>query len=135
MVKPLGGRGKRAPYETIQMRVPVPLKAQVESTIADYRERVLLGDEDQDSEDQEDDRSEPSDSDVIRSQAKMIQDLRIEVEYLNLKTANPFLIAIKLVDRFISEFNQTDKLHTRNNVNLVKFHNWLQDEANNNSDL
>lgn len=41
MVKPLGGRGKKAPYETIQMRVPLPIKSQVEQLIEQYRNQVL----------------------------------------------------------------------------------------------
>lgn len=41
MVKPVGGRGKRAPYQTVQMRVPLPIKAHVEQLIEQYREQVL----------------------------------------------------------------------------------------------
>ena len=37
MDKPKGGRGKKAPYETTHMRVPLPLKAQIEKLIEDYR--------------------------------------------------------------------------------------------------
>jgi predicted RNase H-like nuclease (RuvC/YqgF family) len=36
-----GGRGKKAPYETTQMRVPVPIKDQVNSLIAKFRGEVL----------------------------------------------------------------------------------------------
>jgi hypothetical protein len=126
MVKPLGGRGKRAPYETTQMRVPIPIKTQLESVIADYRERVLLGTEDQDDEEEED-QTEPTDLETIRDQARIIQELRTEVQYLNLKFSNPIQPALELVDRFIEVIDQTDKLHTRNNVNLVKLRNWLKD--------
>lgn len=41
MNKPIGGRGKRAPYQTIQMRVPLPVKAEVEKLIEQYRNTVL----------------------------------------------------------------------------------------------
>lgn len=41
MKKPIGGRGKRAPYQTIQMRVPLPIKAEVEKLIEQYRSTVL----------------------------------------------------------------------------------------------
>lgn len=41
MTKPIGGRGKKAPYETIQVRVPLPIKPQVEKLIADYRGQIL----------------------------------------------------------------------------------------------
>lgn len=44
MIKPVGGRGKRAPYETVQMRVPLPIKSEVEKLIEDYR-AVALGNE------------------------------------------------------------------------------------------
>ena len=37
MTVPKGGRGKKAPYETTQMRVPVPIKDQVSSLIAKFR--------------------------------------------------------------------------------------------------
>lgn len=41
MTKPLGGRGKRAPYNTVMVRVPEPIKARVEKLIEEYREFVL----------------------------------------------------------------------------------------------
>lgn len=44
MVKPIGGRGKRAPYQTIQMRVPLPIKPEVEKLIEQYR-TVMLGED------------------------------------------------------------------------------------------
>ena len=43
MTKPIGGRGKRAPYETTHMRVPLPLKSQIEQLIEDYRLSILDG--------------------------------------------------------------------------------------------
>jgi len=44
MVKPTGGRGLKAPYKTIQMRVPEPLKPQFEFEIDRFRTAVLTGD-------------------------------------------------------------------------------------------
>lgn len=41
MTIPKGGRGKKAPYETQQMRVPIPIKDQVNSLIAKFRGEVL----------------------------------------------------------------------------------------------
>lgn len=41
MTIPKGGRGKKAPYETQQMRVPVPIKDQVNSLIAKFRGEVV----------------------------------------------------------------------------------------------
>lgn len=156
MVKPRGGRGQRAPYETTQMRVPIPIKPELESLIAAYRKKVLPAedegdrkivlpaiedqDDDQDddqtddqdddqTDDQDDDQTDPTDLETIRDQARIIQELRTEVQYLNLKFSNPIQPALELVDRFIEVIDQTDKLHTRNNVNLVKLRNWLQELA------
>ena len=41
MTVPKGGRGKKAPYETQQMRVPTPIKDQVTSLIAKFRGEIL----------------------------------------------------------------------------------------------
>lgn len=43
MAKLVGGRGHKAPYETTHIRVPVPLKADVEKLIEGYRAQVLGG--------------------------------------------------------------------------------------------
>ena len=37
MPKPVGGRGKKAPYQTTHLRVPVPLKPALEALIEAYR--------------------------------------------------------------------------------------------------
>ena len=41
MTVPKGGRGKKAPYETQQMRVPTPIKDQVSSLISKFRGEIL----------------------------------------------------------------------------------------------
>lgn len=41
MNKPIGGRGKKAPYETTHVRIPVDLKFQVEKLVEDYRNNGL----------------------------------------------------------------------------------------------
>lgn len=92
MNKPLGGRGKKAPYETAQVRVPVPIKSEVEKLIESYRNSILNAE----------------------AEAK-IDSSETDIEQ-----------CLKLVDRFISESNQADKLHTRNNVNLVRFREWVR---------
>ena len=38
MVKPVGGRGLKAPYETTHIRVPVPIKPEVERLIERFRD-------------------------------------------------------------------------------------------------
>lgn len=40
MQKPKGGRGKTAPYETKQMRIPIALEPQIQELIARYREWI-----------------------------------------------------------------------------------------------
>lgn len=44
MVKPLGGRGKKAPYESSVLRVPNPLLPEFEERIERYRTFVVNGD-------------------------------------------------------------------------------------------
>jgi hypothetical protein len=41
MNKPLGGRGKKAPYETQVIRVPVPIVPPIEQFIESYRISVI----------------------------------------------------------------------------------------------
>lgn len=43
MIKPIGGRGKKAPYETTHLRIPLPIKDKVEKMINDYRSEILEG--------------------------------------------------------------------------------------------
>lgn len=43
MIKPIGGRGKKAPYETTHLRIPLPIKDKVERMIDNYRLEVLEG--------------------------------------------------------------------------------------------
>lgn len=35
------GRGNRAPYKQTHMRIPLPIKTQVEALVAEYRQSVL----------------------------------------------------------------------------------------------
>jgi TRAP-type mannitol/chloroaromatic compound transport system substrate-binding protein len=41
MPKPLGGRGCKAPYQTMTMRIPVDVKSQVEEIVERFREGDL----------------------------------------------------------------------------------------------
>ena len=41
MNKPIGGRGKKAPYETTHVRIPVDLKSKVEELVEAYRNNEL----------------------------------------------------------------------------------------------
>jgi len=88
-----GGRGNQAPYETTHVRIPFPIKELVQAASKYYRETLFLptlnlvtplatGDDD----DQEDDnRSDPSDLETIQSQAQMIQSYASEIHYLKHK--------------------------------------------------
>ena len=38
MSKPVGGRGNKAPYETTHVRVPMPIKPEIERLIEEFRE-------------------------------------------------------------------------------------------------
>jgi hypothetical protein len=38
MSKPVGGRGNKAPYETTHVRVPTPIKPEIERLIEEFRE-------------------------------------------------------------------------------------------------
>ena len=43
MNKPKGGRGKKAPYNSLTVRIPEDLKDRVESLVEDYRQFILDG--------------------------------------------------------------------------------------------
>lgn len=43
MNKPVGGRGKKAPYQTITKRIPVELESQIDSLIEAYRLKTIEG--------------------------------------------------------------------------------------------
>jgi hypothetical protein len=45
MTKPLGGRGKKAPYETAVIRVPIPIVSKVVKLIEDYRNLTINSEE------------------------------------------------------------------------------------------
>lgn len=104
MAIPVGGRGKKAPYETMQMRVPVPVKPLLEKIVEEYRNNGVvpvkpntsLGsvpptpdvmsdigkDQDDDDDDFYNDDSEPTDAETIKSQAEMFQKLLSEKRML-----------------------------------------------------
>jgi hypothetical protein len=42
MNKPIGGRGKKAPYETTHVRIPVDLKPQIEELIENFRNKGFV---------------------------------------------------------------------------------------------
>lgn len=44
MVKPIGGRGKKAPYQTKTIRIPVELEGQISQLIEQYRQQAITGD-------------------------------------------------------------------------------------------
>jgi hypothetical protein len=87
MVKPVGGRGNKAPYESTHVRVPVPIKSQVQALIDEFREHQTLEPRKpltslDDEDEQDDDRPDPSDLETIKSQAEMIQRYVLEIQSL-----------------------------------------------------
>jgi len=40
--KPKGGRGKIAPYQTVTVRIPLPIKPMVDKLSEDYRESAIV---------------------------------------------------------------------------------------------
>lgn len=41
MPKPVGGRGKKAPYDSVMVRTPIPIKPKVEAIIAEFRNQMI----------------------------------------------------------------------------------------------
>lgn len=90
MVKPVGGRGIKAPYESTHVRVPVPIKAKVQALIDEFRESQIEQPKkpltplevDEDEEDEEEDSYEPSDLEIIKSQAETLQSYVFEIHAL-----------------------------------------------------
>jgi hypothetical protein len=94
MVKPVGGRGHTAPYETTHVRVPVPIKDKVEQLIEDYRKSILTGDASIDS-----DRSEQSEEQETGSLSiEFNESLEIAKHILSLKKSSKVSLA-KLLSR------------------------------------
>ena len=101
MPKPIGGRGKKAPYRVQMVRVPIPIKPVVEKLIDDYRREVL----------------------ETEAEKRQIP--------LSLEFQNEIDSAIKLVDRFTEYIGQSGHLDDpkrRNNVNLARFRQWLKQQ-------
>jgi predicted RNase H-like nuclease (RuvC/YqgF family) len=93
MSKPIGGRGNKAPYKSTHVRVPIPIKSEVQALIDGFRERyseqpkkVLTPldetEEEEDEDEEDDENSEPSDLETIKSQAEMIQRYAFEIHAL-----------------------------------------------------
>lgn len=64
MVKAKGGRGQKLPYEQTHVRVPIPIKDQIQSIIDSYRAIALGGETD------EDDKADPSE---VNAALKLLQ--------------------------------------------------------------
>lgn len=106
MAKPVGGRGKTAPYKTMQMRVPVPVKPLLEDIVERFRNgetvslnlntslantasiklNTALKDDVQDFNDDEDldpdidDDYEETDEELIRTQSRELKALKEELK-------------------------------------------------------
>jgi prefoldin subunit 5 len=132
MAKPVGGRGKTAPYKTMQMRVPVPVKPLLENIVERFRSgetlslnlntsledtvsiksNTSLEDDVQDFDDDDDDDfynddSEPTNAEVIKTQVKNLQSLKADVRLLERELAE--------VKEARSQLDQElNELHARN---------------------
>jgi hypothetical protein len=91
MTKPVGGRGNKAPYESTHVRVPLPIKKEVQALIDEFRESqskqavkplTALEENDDDEDEDDEDNSDPSDLETIRGQADMIQRYAFEIHSL-----------------------------------------------------
>ncbi len=90
MVKPVGGRGNKAPYESTHVRVPLPIKADVQALIDEFRSRQIEQPKklltplevEEEETDEEEDSYEPSDLETIKSQAETIRRYAFEIHAL-----------------------------------------------------
>jgi Mg2+ and Co2+ transporter CorA len=94
MVKPVGGRGVKAPYETTHVRVPIPIKPKVQAMIEAFRENyqsdpekpltgLTIVDGLEDEAEEVEDEYEYSDAEIIKSQAEQIRNAAFEIQSLN----------------------------------------------------
>jgi hypothetical protein len=98
MARPVGGRGKRAPYDSQMMRVPTAIKPTVQKLVEEYRSAAML-------------------STSEGSLPSLAEDYEAEL-----------LAALNLVDRFtdlIGQSGELDNPKRRNNINLARFRHWL----------
>lgn len=157
MAKPVGGRGKTAPYKTMQMRVPIPVKPLLENIVERFRNgeslplnlntslvvtastklNTGLDDEVQDFNDDEDDEdfynddSEPTDAEVIRTQVKNLQSLKADVRLLERELAE-----VKKERSLLD--NELNQLHATNgdlNLEITKLKEKLADSESSGSQL
>jgi len=99
MAKLVGGRANKAPYETTHIRVPLPIKSEVQALIEHFRKSQdivfkkpltsLDETEEEDEQDEPDEQGELSDElsdlETIKSQAETIQSYASEIHYLKHK--------------------------------------------------
>lgn len=98
MTKAKGGRGQKAPYEQTHVRVPLPVKDQVQRIIDDYR-AIALGSE------TDEDENKPDLSEV-NAALKLLQRFVDDVGIDQASYEKP----------------------TRDNKNLSRFQQWLIDQ-------
>ena len=99
MNKQIGGRGNKAPYETVMVRCPVPIKLQVQQLIEDYRNSLL---------------DEETTSDKSQSSAEIEQCLKLVYRFID--------------DRNLSE-KMNNPAKYRNVSELVQLIKWLKERS------
>lgn len=86
MNKPVGGRGKKAPYQTKTIRIPVELESDVEQLIQQYRLQVIDG-------------TEPRQKKIASlSEAKMLVKKLLKAKKSKLDTVHKLVTGIYKVD-------------------------------------
>ena len=95
MVKAKGGRGQKLPYEQTHVRVPLPIKDQIQKLIDNYRASALGGETNED-------QSKPNPSEV-NAALKLLQQFIDDVGIDQVSFEKP----------------------TRDNKNLKRFQQWL----------
>jgi hypothetical protein len=78
MVKPVGGRGHKAPYETTVIRIPVDIKSEVDRLVDNFRDGTN------------------GDGDRMKSLVQLIQDYKLQS-----KSTRDWVKANKLIDELV----------------------------------
>jgi hypothetical protein len=105
MRKPVGGRGKKVPYESVTVRVPVPIRTDVEYLVDKYVESVLSGGKQSDSE-----------------ESKVLYEACLK-------------LVMSFVDEHQWTEKMNSENPPRNFTNLIRFRDWLQSRIDSNIDV
>jgi hypothetical protein len=105
MRKPVGGRGKKVPYESVTVRIPVPIRAEVEYLVDRYVQSVL---------------SEGGQSQIEESKPLYEACLKLVMSFID-------------EHQWTEKMNSENP--PRNFTNLIRFRDWLQSRIDSNIDV